>query len=139
MFTYKCDLCGRMFESKSNRAKHCPACKVKAQMERNKIYLDRKRAKKSNAVGSMSACLSCGKPFIVNSGTQKYCPECAKDEYQKKKGQPTSDYIKEHYDYIRINVRKGEKDKINKYAKSQGMSVNQLFLRAVEEYKNNHD
>ena len=43
-----------------------------------------------------------------------------------------------HYDYIRVNVPKGERDAIKAYAESQGMSVNKLLLTALEEYQTNH-
>ena len=49
-----------------------------------------------------------------------------------------SEYLKGHYDYIRVNVPKGEREKIKAYAKSQGMSVNKLLLTALEEYQKAH-
>ena len=39
---------------------------------------------------------------------------------------------------IRVNVPKGEREKIKEYAQSHGMSVNKLLLTALEEYKNRH-
>ena len=47
--------------------------------------------------------------------------------------------LKGHYDYIRVNVPKGEREKIKAYAESQGMSVNKLLLTALEEYKEKHN
>ena len=44
----------------------------------------------------------------------------------------------EFNDYIRVNVPKGEREKIKAYAETQGMSVNKLLLTALEEYKTKH-
>ena len=43
-----------------------------------------------------------------------------------------------HYYHIRVNVPKGEREKIKAYAESLGMSVNKLLLTALEEYQTNH-
>ena len=48
------------------------------------------------------------------------------------------DMIKENYDYIRFNVPKGDGDAIKSYAQAQGMTIKQLLLTALEEYKANH-
>ena len=42
------------------------------------------------------------------------------------------------YYHIRVNVPKGEREKIKAYAESLGMSVNKLLLTALEEYQANH-
>ena len=55
------------------------------------------------------------------------------------KSAPNTEYLKGHYGYIRVNVPKGEREKIKAYAESQGMSVNKLLLTALEEYKEHHN
>lgn len=83
--------------------------------------------------------------FQANSNRTKYCKYC-RDKvqvqrnraYKEKKESPNTEYLKEKYDYIRVNVPKGERDKIKAYAESQGMSVNKLLLTALEEYQNSH-
>ena len=88
-------------------------------------------------IGSEQVCPICGKTYIVTSGVQKYCKECTASK-KRKKSAPNTEYLKGHYDYIRVNVPKGEREKIKAYAESQGMSVNKLLLTALEEYKANH-
>ena len=58
---------------------------------------------------------------------------------EAEKASPNTGYLKDHYDYIRMNVPKGEREKIKEYADSLGMSVNKLLLTALEEYKKNHE
>ncbi len=104
------------------------------------IRLIRRRSRQ--ACPSRSAvkqiCLICGETYTVVSGSQKCCKACAKKQTNAKKQQPTAEYIKEKYDYIRFNVPKGEGDKIKAYAQEHGMTVKNLMLAALEEYKSNH-
>lgn len=137
MFTHKCELCGMEFQSASNRAKYCMYCRDKAQVLRNKAYKEKKLAGEAVAVGSEQVCPICGKTYTITSGSQKYCKECTASR-KRKKAPPNTEYLKGHYDYIRVNVPKGEREKIKAYAESQGMSVNKLLLTALEEYKQNH-
>ena len=44
MFTHICEICGETFESSSNRAKYCVYCRDKAQVLRNKAYMEKKKA-----------------------------------------------------------------------------------------------
>ena len=67
----------------------------------------------------------------------RYCKECTAGK-KRKKSAPNTEYLKGHYDYIRVNVPKGEREKIKAYAESLGMSVNKLLLTALEEYKEHH-
>ena len=46
--------------------------------------------------------------------------------------------VRENYDYIRFNVPKGEGDAIKVYAQERGMTIKQLLLTALEEYKEKH-
>lgn len=125
------------FQSASNRAKYCIYCRDKAQVARNRAYAEKKKSGTSVKIGSKQVCPICGKPYTVTSGSQKYCKECTASQ-KRKKAPPNTEYLKEHYDYIRVNVPKGEREKIKAYAESQGMSVNRLLLTALEEYKKNH-
>ncbi|MCM1530626.1 MAG: hypothetical protein NC093_11625 [Alistipes sp.] len=137
MFTHKCEMCGTEFQSKSNRAKYCIYCRDKAQSARNKAYVEKKKSGTSVTIGSEQTCPICGKIYTVTSGSQKYCKDCAADR-NRKKTPPSAEYIKENYDYIRFNVPKGEGDAIKAYAQEQGMTIKQLLLTALEEYKENH-
>ena len=139
LFTHKCEMCGMEFQSKSNRAKYCIYCRDKAQTARNRAYAEKKKSGTSVPLGSEQKCPVCGNNYTVTSGSQKYCKECTKKQKQASKGQPSAEYIKENYDYIRFNVPKGEGDAIKVYAKERGMTIKQLLLTALEEYKKNHE
>lgn len=45
----------------------------------------------------------------------------------------TAKYKSEHYDVIKVNVPKGEKDEIRAHADSRGESMNAFVLRSVRE------
>lgn len=137
MFTRKCEMCGMEFHTPSSRAKYCIYCRDKAQVQRNRAYAEKKKSGSSVTVGSEQICPKCGKTFTVTSGSQKYCKECVSTT-KRKKAQPTAEYLKENYDYIRFNVPKGEGDEIKAYAQELGMTVKDLMLAALDEYKNNH-
>ena len=47
-------------------------------------------------------------------------------------------YVASHYDQIKITVPKGERDRYKRLAEKLGVSVNQLFLQAVEEFIAEH-
>ena len=134
MVIRKCEMCGMEFQANSNRAKYCKYCRDKAQVQRNRAYKEKKDSGTAVKIGSEQVCPLCGKPYIVTSGSQKYCRDCTP---QRKKAPPNTEYLKEKYDYIRVNVPKGEREKIKAYAESQGMSVNKLLLTALEEYRKN--
>ena len=137
MITRKCEMCGMEFQTTSNRAKYCIYCRDKVQVQRNRAYAEKKKSGTSVKIGSEQVCPICGKTYTVTSGSQKYCTECTPKQ-KRKKSAPNTEYLKGHYDYIRLNVPKGEREKIKAYAESQGMSVNKLLLTALEEYKANH-
>ncbi len=138
MVIRKCEMCGSEFETSSNRAKYCILCRDKAQVMRNRSYARKKKAGISVTIGSEQICPICNKAYTVTSGSQKCCKECGIAQRKIKKTPTTAAYLKGHYDYIRVNVPKGEREEIKAFAKSQGMSVNRLFLTALEEYKINH-
>lgn len=138
MFKHKCEMCGLEFETNNTRAKYCVYCRDKAQVQRNRAYAEKKKSGSSVTVGSEQICPKCGKIFTVTSGSQKYCKECTAGK-KRKKSAPNTEYLKGHYDYIRVNVPKGEREKIKAYAESQGMSVNKLLLTALEEYQDKHN
>lgn len=135
MFIRKCEMCGMEFQANSNRSKYCIYCHDKVQVLRNRAYKEKKESGTAVKIGSEQICPLCGKMFTVTSGSQKYCKDCTPP---RKKAPPNTEYLKGHYDYIRVNVPKGEREKIKEYAQSQGMSVNKLLLTALEEYKTNH-
>ena len=137
MFKHKCEMCGLEFETNNTRAKYCIYCRDKAQAARNRAYAEKKKSGTSVKIGSEQVCPICGKTYTVTSGVQKYCKECTASK-KRKKSAPNTEYLKGHYDYIRVNVPKGEREKIKAYAESQGMSVNKLLLTALEEYQANH-
>ncbi len=137
MITRKCEMCGMEFQAGSNRAKYCIYCRDKAQVARNRAYAEKKKSGTAIQLGSEQKCPVCGKTYTVTSGSQKCCTECSAKQ-KRKKTPPKTSYLKERYDYIRMNVPKGEREKIRAYADSQGMSVNALLLTALEEYKKNH-
>lgn len=43
-------------------------------------------------------------------------------------------YVASHYDQIKITVPKGERERYKALAEKLGLSVNQLFIQAVEAY-----
>ncbi len=43
-------------------------------------------------------------------------------------------YISEHYEQLSIRLKKGERDRYKAAAASLGVSVNQLFINAVEQF-----
>lgn len=54
--------------------------------------------------------------------------------YNEKRKAITAKYVKAHLDDIKIRVKKGEREKLKAIAAEMGMSMNSLFLTAVEEY-----
>jgi hypothetical protein len=126
------------FQTASSRAKYCIYCRDKVQVHRNRAYAEKKKSGSAVKIGSEQVCPICGKPYTVTSGSQKYCKECTAGK-KRKKAPPNTEYLKGHYDYIRVNVPKGEREKIKAYAESLGMSVNKLLLTALEEYKKAHN
>lgn len=47
-------------------------------------------------------------------------------------------YVSAHYDKITVTVPKGERDRYKSLAARLGVSVNQLFVQAVEQYISDH-
>lgn len=137
MFKHKCEMCGLEFETNNTRAKYCIYCRDKAQVARNRAYAEKKKSGNAVKIGSKQVCPICGNTYTVTSGSQKYCKECTANK-KRKKSAPNTEYLNGHYDYIRVNVPKGEREKIKAYAKSQGMSVNKLLLTTLEEYQKAH-
>lgn len=52
----------------------------------------------------------------------------------KKQQACVSRYRSKHYDHISITVPKGERDRYKALAARLGISVNQLFVQAVEQF-----
>ena len=56
----------------------------------------------------------------------------------KKQQANVTRYVSKHYDQIKITVPKGERDRYKRLAAKLGVSVNQLFVQAVEQYIADH-
>ena len=54
--------------------------------------------------------------------------------YNEKRKAITAKYVKTHLDDIKIRVPKGQREKLKAIASEMGMSMNQMFITAVEEY-----
>ena len=54
--------------------------------------------------------------------------------YNEKRKAITAKYVKTHLDDIKIRVPKGQREKLKSIASEMGMSMNQMFITAVEEY-----
>lgn len=52
----------------------------------------------------------------------------------KKQQANVTRYVSKHYDQIKITVPKGERDRYKALAARLGISVNQLFVQAVEQF-----
>lgn len=52
----------------------------------------------------------------------------------KKQQANVTRYVSKHYDQIKLTVPKGERDRYKALAARLGLSVNQLFVQAVEQY-----
>ena len=138
MSVFTCEICGNEFESTAHHAKFCPDCRGKAQTLRNQKYKSNRRAGLSVEIGNEQTCPICGKPYIVVTGSQNCCEDCRKQRDRSRKTATNADYQKANYERIRITVPIGQRDEIKAYAESQGMSVNRLFLTALEEYRKQH-
>lgn len=138
MFTHTCEICGKAFESKSNRAKYCLDCRNKAQVKRNKAHAEKRRSGLAIEIGSEQICPFCQKPYIVVTGSQKCCGDCRKKQANANKIASNSEYTKNNYEAVKFYVPKGQREQLKAYAESQGLSVNKLISIALEEYKKNH-
>lgn len=58
--------------------------------------------------------------------------------YNESQKKATAKYMKENLDDIKIRVRKGERDRYKALAAKLGLSVNQLFVQAVERFIEEH-
>lgn len=138
MSVFICEICGNEFESTAHHAKYCTDCRGKAQSLRNKKYKENRRAGLSIEIGSEQTCPICGNPYIVATGSQNCCENCRKKRDTTRKTVTDTKFKKAHYERIRITVPIGQRDEIKAYAEAQGLSVNKLFLTALEEYRKNH-
>ena len=138
MFKFTYQLCGNEFETASNRAKYCPDCRIKAQSLRNKIYKKKRHEGTSKELHSEQICPICGNTYIQESGSQKCCANCRKKQENSRKIASNARYTKENYEQIVLYVPIGQRDELKAYAQSRNLSVNKLFMAAIEEYKANH-
>ena len=138
MFTFTCQLCGNEFETLSNRAKYCPDCRIKAQGLRNKAYKQKRLDGTAKELHSEQICSICGKTYIQESGSQKCCADCRKKQEVSRKIASNARYTKENYEQVILHVPIGQREELKAYAQSLGLSVNKLFMNALEEYRINH-
>ena len=138
MFIHTCQICENEFESLSNRAKYCENCRDKAQVLRNKAYLEKKKSGTSITIGSEQICPICGNTYTVTAGSQKCCKDCQKKQDSRRKIASNRRFTENNYDKISFYVPKGELQIIKDFAGSQGVSVNKLIQTALEEYTKNH-
>ena len=54
--------------------------------------------------------------------------------YNEKRKAITAKYVKTHLDDIKIRVPKGQREKLKSIASEMGIGMNQMFIKAVEEY-----
>ena len=54
--------------------------------------------------------------------------------YNDKQNKRAQRYIKENYEQLSIRLKKGERERYKALAERLGLSVNQLFIKAVEKY-----
>ena len=54
--------------------------------------------------------------------------------YNEKRKAITAKYVKTNLDDIKNRVPKGQREKLKTIAAEMGMSMNQMFIKAVEEY-----
>lgn len=52
--------------------------------------------------------------------------------YNEKRKEITAKYVKTHLDDIKIRVTKGQREKLKAIAAEMGLSLNQMFIRAME-------
>lgn len=58
--------------------------------------------------------------------------------YNESQKKATAKYMRENLDDIKIRVKKGERERYKALAAKLGVSVNQLFIQAVEQYISDH-
>ncbi|WP_255882447.1 hypothetical protein [Ruminococcus sp. zg-921] len=136
---FTCQMCGNEFESPANRASYCPECRKQRQRDSTKRYIDRLKNNDVRRIGEPQICIECGKPYILLSGSQKVCDACRKKHENKMKIKANSEHRAKTYDSCIVYVKKGgEKQRLIEYAKAKNISLNELFVTAVNEYITKH-
>lgn len=141
MKKFVCQMCGNEFESAANRASYCPECRKQRQRDSTKRYIERLRNDNESVrrLGEPQICIECGKPYILLSGSQKVCDACRKKHENKMKIKSNSEHRAKTYDSCIVYVKKGgEKQRLIDYAKAKNISLNELFVTAVNEYITKH-
>lgn len=54
--------------------------------------------------------------------------------YNDKQNKRAQRYIKDNYEQLSIRLKKGSRERYKSLAERLGLSVNQLFIKAVEKY-----
>jgi hypothetical protein len=60
------------------------------------------------------------------------------EEGRQAKREYIKDYNKETYDFLKLRLLKGEKDKIKKTAQKRGQSINQYFVDCINFFEYHH-
>lgn len=132
---FTCQQCGKSFTSTANRALYCPQCRKVRQNERAKAYRNKiEKGIMTRTIGQTEICPECGNSYILKSGSQKVCENCRKEYTSKRKVKPNNDYRTKNYDSCIFYLRKGEKEKIQEYAKTHNMSLNEMVNKAIYLY-----
>lgn len=138
MKTFICNNCNKEFETTANRAMYCPECRRIRQIERNNKYKENRILGLSRYIGQDVVCEECGELFKLSSGSQKVCDKCRTKVTNRKKSITNAKYTEKAYDYHRIYLPKGEKEKLKEYADNHKMSLNELFNKAIQFYLEQH-
>ncbi|MGN0602220.1 MAG: hypothetical protein ACI4I7_05865, partial [Oscillospiraceae bacterium] len=135
----RCQRCGKVYSSGSNRPGYCPECRKERQKERNREYLERKSEGRSRYIGSADVCHNCGKPYIVKTGSQILCDECIAKGVKLTKSKVNTKYRNKTYDSVTVYVSKGDREKLKEYANLHGFKSLNEFINSLIEYgmKNN--
>ena len=134
-----CQICGDEFEAKSNRALYCEYCRSKAQVERNKLYAQKRSEGKAKRIGSVQICPFCKQEYTVRSGSQQCCDNCRQKQRYQRQGAEAEKYKKEHYDRLTVYVPKGKSDELKAAAAALGMSLNEYILAALDKFEGSRD
>ena len=74
-------------------------------------------------------CRKCGKTYETATNRAGLCPDC-----RKTRSQINTKYRDENYDTVSFYISKGSKNQLKEFAKSNGLSLNQLCNHALEKY-----
>ena len=136
MYEVTCKECGKKYYAKVNRDGYCEVCRSnRIANTRHNCYKNSK-ADRNTVKDTLIKCEYCGKLFTPVNSAQKYCKSCRPLKEQEYRTAATNSYRKENNDVIQFKVRKGERDKLKRYAGSKGLSLTDLIISGIELMKN---